>query len=140
VVLVVTLTFRSAATVAADAPHATALPCQSKQLTTDYQIDQCLTSNIHAMTQRMESSLRKESRFLHYASRSQDWRVARRTQATFVTFAREECLAQANPYQPGTIVTILYGECVLKLYDQRLAYIDQTITAFQNGGEVGSSS
>jgi uncharacterized protein YecT (DUF1311 family) len=118
----------------------TTLPCQSKKLTTDYEIDQCLTTNIRTMTTRMESALRKESVYLRYGSRSKDWRVAQRTQSTFVAYAHEECLAQSNPYQPGTIVPILYGECVVTLYNQRLNYIDQTITAFKNGGEAQGSS
>lgn len=113
----------------------TTVPCQSPRLSSDYQIDKCLESRIRSMTGRMNSSLRKESISLHYATRSQDWRVARRTQATFVTFAREECLSQAHPYQPGTFVPVLYGECVLQLYQQRLDYIDRVITSFRNGGE-----
>lgn len=71
----------------------------------------------------MDTSLREESVYLHYASRSQDWRVARRTQSTFMFYAHEECLAEANPYQPGTIVPILCGECALGLYNQRLDYL-----------------
>jgi uncharacterized protein YecT (DUF1311 family) len=138
VTLVAVLVFRPASAAAADRPSTT-LPCQSKRLTTDYQIDQCLTAKMHTLTTRMETALRSESPYLHYASRAQDWRVAQRTQNTFVAYAREECLAQANPYQPGTIVPILYGECVLKLFNQRLAYIDETITSFKRGGEAGSS-
>jgi hypothetical protein len=38
-------------------------------------------------------------------------------------YAHEECLAEANPYQPGTIVPILCGECALGLYNQRLDYL-----------------
>jgi hypothetical protein len=67
-------------------------------------------------------------------------RVAERTQSTFVAYAREECLAEANPYQPGTIVPILYGECVFGFYDQRLAYLHHAIATFQSGGEAQSHS
>jgi hypothetical protein len=88
----------------------------------------------------MNSSLRKESVYFGYASRARDWRVAQRTQATFVAYAREECLSRANPYQPGTIVPILYGECVIQLYQQRLDTIDHVIAAFKNGGESQGSS
>jgi uncharacterized protein YecT (DUF1311 family) len=127
-------------TASAGTTTTTTLPCQSKKLTTDYEIDQCLTSNIRAMTTRMETALRKESVYLRYGSRSKDWRVAQRTQSTFVAYAHDECLAQSNPYQPGTIVPILYGECVVTLYKQRLNYIDQTITSFKNGGEARDSA
>jgi uncharacterized protein YecT (DUF1311 family) len=131
--------FRASIASASDTTTTT-LACQSKKLTTDYEIDQCLTTHIRAMTTRMESALRKESVYLRYGSKSKDWRVAQRTQSTFVAYAHEECLTQSNPYQPGTIVPILYGECVVALYDQRLDYIDQTITTFKNGGAAQGSS
>ena len=57
-----------------------------------------------------------------------------------MTYAREECLAQANPYQPGTIVPILYGECVVGFYNQRLNYLRDTIASFKKGGESRNAS
>lgn len=140
VALSATLLVRPELTVAASHVSTTTEPCQSPRFSSDYLIDQCLELNICVMTSRMESSLRKESAYLRYASRAQDWRVAQRTQSTFVAYAREECFAQANPYQPGTIVPILYGECVLQLYHQRLDYLEHTITSFKNGGESQRSS
>lgn len=113
----------------------TTLPCASAQLSSDYAIDQCLVSKMHVVTVQMNSLLRRESAYFHYASPSQDWRVAQRTQSTFMTYAREECLAQANPYQPGTIVPILFGECVLGLYGQRLHFLRETIASLKKGGE-----
>ncbi len=139
VTLSVTLLLEPAPTLAAGHVSTTTEPCQSSRFNSDYLIDQCLETNIRTMSARMESALRRESGYLRYVSRSEDWRVAKRTQATFVTFAREECLAQAHPYQPGTIVPILYGECVLQLYHQRLDYLDRTIAWFKNGGESQAS-
>ena len=110
-------------------------PCQSSALTSDYQIDRCLEGKIREITSRMQTALRRESGYLRYASPSQDWRVVQRTQRTFVAYAREECLAQTNPYRTGTIVPILYGECEVQLFDQRLAYIDHTIASLKSGGE-----
>ena len=133
--LSVVLLLDPVSTVAAPRATTTTVPCQSPRLSNDSQIDQCLVSGIRSMTRRMNTALRKESAYLHYPSRSQDWRVARRAQATFVAYVREECLAEANPYQPGTIVPILYGECVIGLYQQRLANIDAVITSFRKGGE-----
>lgn len=118
----------------------TTVPCQSPRLNSDYQIDQCLETGIRTMTRRMNSSLRRESSYLRYASRAQDWRVAQRTQATFVKFAQEECISQANPYQPGTIVPILYGECVIQLDQQRFENIERAIATFKNGEESRRSS
>ena len=88
----------------------------------------------------MESSLRDESDYFHYATRSQDRRVAQRTQSTFTSYAREECLALTNPYQSGTIVPILYGECVLGFEHQRLDYLRHAITSFKKGGESQKAS
>jgi hypothetical protein len=88
----------------------------------------------------MESSLRDESDYFHYATRSQDRRVAQRTQSTFTSYAREECLALTNPYQSGTIVPILYGECVLGFDHQRLDYLRHAITSFKKGGESQKAS
>jgi uncharacterized protein YecT (DUF1311 family) len=118
----------------------TTIPCTSPQLTTDYQIDQCLDSKIRTVTARMNSSLRKESTYFRYATNSHDLRVAKRTQSTFLSYAREECLAQSNPYETGTIVPIIYGECVLGLYDQRLSNLRQTIASFERGGEAQNAS
>jgi uncharacterized protein YecT (DUF1311 family) len=130
------LLLRPATKVSASVATTTTVPCSSRQLTTDYQIDQCLESKIQAKTTQMDSLLRDESVYFHYASTVQDWRVARRTQSTFVSYAREECLAEANPYQPGTIVPILYGECVIGMYDQRVVYLHHAIASFKNGGEA----
>jgi hypothetical protein len=81
-----------------------------------------------------------ESVYFHYGSLSQDRRVAQRTQSTFMAYARDECLAQANPYQPGTIVPILFGECVLDFYHQRLHYLRDTIASLKRGGESRNAS
>jgi uncharacterized protein YecT (DUF1311 family) len=114
----------------------TTLPCQGPRLHSDYQIDQCLVTQMKIATNQMNSSLRKESDFFRYATRSTDWRVAHRTQATFMAYAREVCLAETNPYSSGTIEPILYGECALQLFHQRLAQIRRAISSFQNGGEA----
>jgi uncharacterized protein YecT (DUF1311 family) len=118
----------------------TTVPCQSAKLKTDYQIDQCLVTQLKIATSRMNSSLRTESDFFRYATRRQDWRVAHHTQATFMAYTREVCLAETNPYSSGTIEPILYGECALQLFHQRLAQIRRAITSFQNGGEAQRSS
>jgi uncharacterized protein YecT (DUF1311 family) len=118
----------------------TTLTCQSPQLNSDFQIDQCLESEIRSLTSQMNSLLRKESVYLRYASRAQDWRVAQRTQATFVAYAREECLSQANPYQSGTIVPIIFGECVIQLYQQRRDNIEGVLASFRHGGESQRTS
>jgi uncharacterized protein YecT (DUF1311 family) len=135
-----TLLLQPETTVAAGHATTTTQPCSGPRFNTDFRIDQCLESDLRMMRTRMESSLREESVFLGYPSRSQDWRVAQRTQSTFLAYAREECLAQANPYQPGTIVPILFGECELQLFDQRLAYLHRTIASFKRGGESQPSS
>ena len=111
------------------------VPCQSPKLKTDYSIDQCLVTQMKIATSRMNATLREESNFFRYATRKQDWRVAHRTQATFMAYARETCLAETNPYSSGTIEPILYGECALQLFHQRLAEIRRAITDFRNGGE-----
>jgi len=134
--LAASLLLRPATSVSASVVTTTSVPCSSKQLTSDYLIDQCLESKIRAKTAQMDSLLREESVFFHYASTVQDWRVARRTQSTFMSYAREECLAEANPYQPGTIVPILYGECVIGMYDQRVVYLHRAIASFKKGGEA----
>ena len=87
----------------------------------------------------MNTLLRKESVYFRYASKPRDWRVAEKTQATFMSYAREECLAQVNPYRTGTISPILYGECVLGFYNQRVTYLRDTIASFENGGESRTS-
>jgi uncharacterized protein YecT (DUF1311 family) len=126
---------RPATTVASHHVTTTTIACQSPRLNSDYQIDQCLEKGIRSMSRRMTASLQKESVYLRYASPSQDWRVAQRTQATFVVYVRDECLSQANPYRSGTIVPILYGECVLQLYQQRLDNIQRVLASFRHGGE-----
>jgi uncharacterized protein YecT (DUF1311 family) len=118
----------------------TTVPCSGPRLTTDYQIDHCLESKIQMKTDQMNSLLRKESVYFHYANRAADLRVAKRTQSTFMSYARQECLAQANPYQPGTIVPFIYGECVLNFYDQRLVVLHNAITSFAKGGEARGKS
>ena len=140
VALVAVLVLRPDKTAATSVSSTTTLPCASAQLTSDYEIDQCLESKIRFVTVQMDSLVRKESVYFRYAARSQDWRVAHRTQSTFMTYAREECLAQANPYQPGTIVPILYGECVVGFYNQRLHYLRDTIASFKKGGESRNAS
>jgi uncharacterized protein YecT (DUF1311 family) len=123
-------------TVATTVDTTTTLPCSNSKLASDVQIDQCLESKIRVKTAQMDSLLRDESVYFHYASTVQDWRVARRTQSTFISFARQECLAEANPYQPGTIVPIIYGECVIGMYDQRVVYLHHAIASFKNRGEA----
>ncbi len=140
VALIAVLVLRPEKTATTSVSSTTTLPCASAQLTSDYEIDQCLESKIRFVTVQMDSLLRKESVYFRYAARSQDWRVAQRTQSTFMTYAREECLAQANPYQPGTIVPILYGECVVGFYNQRLHYLRDTIASFKKGGESRNAS
>lgn len=127
-------------TVTAGVTTTTTVPCSSSSLESDVQIDQCLESTIRSKTAQMETSLRGESVFFHYASKVQDWRVAQRTQSTFMSYARQECLAQANPYQPGTIVPIIYGECVIGFYNQRLTYLRDAIASFKRGGEAQATS
>jgi len=114
----------------------TTLPCSSAKLSSDSQIDQCLESIIRVQTTQMDSLLRQESVFFHYASKLQDWHVAQRTQATFLSYARQECLAEANPYQQGTIVPILFGECEVGFYGQRLVFLHNAIAIFKRGGEA----
>ena len=140
VALVAVLVLRPDKTATTSVSSTTTQPCASAQLTSDYEIDQCLESKIRFVTVQMDSLLRKESVYFRYAARSQDWRVAQRTQSTFMTYAREECLAQANPHQPGTIVPILYGECVVGFYNQRLHYLRDTIASFEKGGESRNAS
>jgi hypothetical protein len=57
-----------------------------------------------------------------------------------MAYARDKCLAQANPYQPGTIVPILFGECVLNVYHQRLHFFRDTIASMKRGGESRNAS
>ena len=57
-----------------------------------------------------------------------------------MSYARQECLAQANPYQPGTIVPIIYGECVIEFYNQRLTYLRDAIASFKRGAEAQATS
>jgi uncharacterized protein YecT (DUF1311 family) len=137
--LLVALMFPSQAALAGSVAKTT-VPCQSAKLKTDYQIDQCLVTQMKIATSRMNSSLREESDFFRYATRQQDWRVARRAQTTFMAYAREVCLAETNPYSSGTIEPILYGECALQLFHQRLTEIRQAISSFRNGGESQHSS
>jgi uncharacterized protein YecT (DUF1311 family) len=127
-------------TVTAGVTTTTTVPCSSSVLESDVQIDQCLKSTIRVKTAQMETSLRDESVFFHYASKVQDWRVAQRTQTTFMSYARQECLTQANPYQPGTIVPIIYGECVIGFYNQRLTDLRDAIASFKRGGEAQATS
>lgn len=138
--LTIVIFVRPQNTVASPRVTTTTVPCQSAQLTSDYQIDNCLEASIRTMNTKMNMSLRKESRYLRYGSPAQDWRVVRRTQSTFIAFSRSECLSQANPYQPGTIVPILYGECVLQLYHQRLDDIKRVLEFFRHGGESRPAS
>jgi uncharacterized protein YecT (DUF1311 family) len=135
VALVVVLVLRPETMVTKGASTTSTLACASARLTSDYEIDQCLESRIRVVTVQMDSLLRVESVYFLYASVAQDWRVARRTQSTFMAYARKECLAQANPYQPGTIVPILFGECVLGFYNQRVHYLRDTIASMKKGGE-----
>lgn len=123
-------------TVTASIATTTTLPCSSSKLLSDAQIDECLDSSIRVMTTHMDSLLREESSFFRYANKAKDLQVARRTQSTFMSYAHQECLAEANPYQPGTIVPILYGECVIGFYHQRLAVLQHAITTFKRGGEA----
>jgi uncharacterized protein YecT (DUF1311 family) len=138
--LLVSLVLPPASVALAGTVTTSSVPCQSPRLKTDYQIDQCLVTQMKIVTGRMQSSLHKESGFFRYATRSQDWRVAKRTQATFMSYAREVCLAETNPYASGTIEPILYGECALQLFQQRLKEIRHEISSFQNGGESQRSS
>jgi uncharacterized protein YecT (DUF1311 family) len=140
VALIAVLVLRPEKTATTSVSSTTTLPCASAQLTSDYLIDQCLESKIRVVSVQMDSLLRKESVYFRYAAKSQDWRVAQRTQSTFMTYAREECLAQVNPYQPGTIVPILYGECVFGFYNQRLRYLRDTIASLKKGGESRNAS
>jgi uncharacterized protein YecT (DUF1311 family) len=133
--LLVALVLPSAPPALAGTVTTSTVPCQSPKLKTDYRIDQCLVTQMKIATSRMNTSLREESDFFRYATRKQDWRVAHRTQATFMAYARETCLAETNPYSSGTIEPILYGECALQLFHQRLAEIRRAISDFRNGGE-----
>ena len=137
--LVTVVLHRPAKSVAAG-DTTTTVACQSPRFSNDYQINQCLESHMRSMTRKMTSSLRVESAYLRYASHAQDWRVAQHTQATYVAYAREECLSQANPYQSGTIVPIIYGECIVQLFQQRLDTIDRALASFRHGGESQQNS
>jgi hypothetical protein len=119
-------------TVTASVVTTTTLPCSSSKLTSEAKIDQCLVAKIRVQTAQMSSLLRDESVFFRYASTAQDWRVAQRTQS--------ECLSEANPYQPGTIVPVLYGECVIGFYNQRVVYLRHAIASFKKGGEAQAAS
>jgi hypothetical protein len=127
-------------TVTASVVTTTTLPCSSSKLTSEAKIDQCLVAKIRVQTAQMSSLLRDESVFFRYASTAQDWRVAQRTQSTFLSYARQECLSEANPYQPGTIVPVLYGECVIGFYNQRVVYLRHAIASFKKGGEAQAAS
>jgi uncharacterized protein YecT (DUF1311 family) len=140
VALVVSLVLPVAQPALAGSVTKSTVPCQSARLKTDYEIDRCLVTQMKIATSQMNSSLRTESDFFRYATRRQDWRVAHRTQATFMAYAREVCLAETNPYSSGTIEPILYGECALQLFHQRLAEIRRAIASFQHGGESQRSS
>jgi len=88
----------------------------------------------------MESSLRDESDYFHYATRSQDRRVAQRTQSTFTSYAREECLALTNPTNRAQSCRFSMAECVLGFDHQRLDYLRHAITSFKKGGESQKAS
>jgi hypothetical protein len=114
----------------------TTLPCSSAKLASDYQIDQCLESIIRVRTAQMDMLSREESDYFRYTTTIKDLRVARRIQSTFTSYARQECLAEANPYQTGTIVPILFGECEIGFFDQRLVVLRNAIAIFKRGGEA----
>jgi uncharacterized protein YecT (DUF1311 family) len=122
------------------ATSTTSVPCQSPKLMSDLAIGNCLDARINVATRQMDSKLREESVYFHYDSRSRDWRVARKTQSTYLAYVRQECVAQAHPYQSGTIVPILYSECELSFFGQRLHDIERALTTFQGGGEAESTS
>ena len=88
----------------------------------------------------MTSALARESVYLSSSAPSLGLRIAQRAQSAFTTYVHRECLAEANPYQPGTIVPIVYGDCALALYRQRLALIDAQINYFKAGGEAASAT
>lgn len=112
----------------------------STSTSTDVQMYQCLDRRMRALQGQMASALRRESAFLSLNAPSQGLAVARKAQSAFTTYVHQECLAEANPYQPGTIVPIIYGNCALGLYRQRLALFDAQIKYFNAGGEASSAT
>lgn len=88
----------------------------------------------------MTSALHQESKFLSFTSKSEGWRVAIEAQRAFMNYAHHECLAEANPYESGTIVPIIYGECALSLEMQRLTLIQEQTRYFRNGALASTAS
>ena len=112
----------------------------STATSTDVQINLCLDQKLRAMQGQMTSALRRESTYLSFNSPSQGLAVARRVQSAFTAYVHQECLAESNPYQPGTIVPIIYGDCALAVFRQRLALLDAQINYFKAGGEASSTT
>jgi uncharacterized protein YecT (DUF1311 family) len=114
--------------------------CRSINSLPDSKIYECLNQQVHALETKMTSALRKESQFLSFTSTNEGWRVAMKAQSALLAYMHQECLAQATPYQPGTIVPIIYGECALSLERQRLALIQQQTKYFRSGGLAGPAT
>lgn len=90
------------------------------------------------LQRQMTAAVRFEARYLGVSRRSGF--LTQQAQKTFLTYARAECLAEANPYRGGTIYPIIFGECSLSLYRQRLALIVEQTQYLQRGGPAAPSS
>lgn len=113
-------------------------PCSSTTLTTDVAIYQCLNHRLAKVHHAIDVALRTEAPFLS-SQRATGRRLAARAESAYSSYVRRECDAEANPYQPGTIVPIIYGECALSLFHQRLVLIKATTAQFRRGGEAAAT-
>jgi uncharacterized protein YecT (DUF1311 family) len=121
--------------IVAEHPRATAIAltialsqCQNSKNLNDYQMNMCLIEKVKIVRAALDSKLRTEAVALSATSPQDGARVVDAAQAAFETYRRRECLAEANPYTGGTIFPIVFGNCELSMYQQRLALVNHEIS------------
>ncbi len=110
--------------------------CGGSKYKTDVAIYQCLNTQIAVLGEQTSAALAMESQYLSYTSLSAGHKLAVQAQSAFGAYVHSECLGESNPYEPGTIVPIIYGECAIGLDHQRLTLIERQLQNFEEGGEA----
>lgn len=106
-----------------------ATSCLTDPNLNDYQMNQCLVEQIGRVRSELTVALRRETVGLSAVSNDSSILMAG-AEADFERFASNECLAEASPYTGGTIYPIIFGNCKLSLYGQRLRWVNQAILNF----------
>ena len=104
-------------------PTTISTACNDNPNLNDYQMDMCLTKQIHTLRGAIAAALNRQISLINASAPGQGLPLVTAAQKDFDLYVRSECLAESAPYNGGTIVPIIFGNCEVSLYQQRLTLI-----------------